>query len=250
MKDYSQFQEQPAILEAFGYRAGDDGVVATDEVLTNTRFLDIGAWHPTDKSNSRALIELGWSGVLFEPTPGNMINLLRCCTACGEIPKVTVIHKNGSLTLEYEPWGMRHGMKCDCGTSLPRYGANEALNFIQAAVDTVPGMMELWVSDDAISTNSAEEHERWEKVGGYFGRVMVPVITLEQIAAQFGGFDMWNIDAEGHSAELFLQALQLGYRPRVFCVEHDGRTTELLNAATREGYKATLVNSTNLVVVR
>ena len=33
------------------------------------RLLDIGAYHPTVFSNSRALIELGWSGVLVEPSP-------------------------------------------------------------------------------------------------------------------------------------------------------------------------------------
>ncbi len=40
------------------------------------RFLDIGAWHPTDKSNTRALYELGWAGVMIEPSPGPLLNLL------------------------------------------------------------------------------------------------------------------------------------------------------------------------------
>jgi FkbM family methyltransferase len=34
------------------------------------RFLDIGAWHATDKSNTRALYERGWVGTLVEPSPG------------------------------------------------------------------------------------------------------------------------------------------------------------------------------------
>jgi FkbM family methyltransferase len=34
------------------------------------RFLDIGAWNAIDKSNTRALFERGWTGVLVEPSPG------------------------------------------------------------------------------------------------------------------------------------------------------------------------------------
>lgn len=53
---YSQSEEEKYILEFFkGKPAG--------------RLLEIGAYHPTVFSNSRALIELGWSGVLVEPSP-------------------------------------------------------------------------------------------------------------------------------------------------------------------------------------
>ncbi len=41
------------------------------------RFLDIGAYHPTDKSNTRALYESGWTGVLIEPSPMCVRNLVR-----------------------------------------------------------------------------------------------------------------------------------------------------------------------------
>lgn len=34
------------------------------------RFLDIGAFHPTALSNTRALYERGWDGVVVEPSPG------------------------------------------------------------------------------------------------------------------------------------------------------------------------------------
>lgn len=249
LKDHSQFGEQAAILDAFGWNA-DATVFDDTRGTTNRRLLDIGAWHPTDKSNSRALIELGWQAVLIEPTPGNMINMLRCCSACGDVPQWDVQHFLHGVKTIYEPWGERKNPNCPYCADAVRYGFNQQLTLIQAAVGTVPGIIQLWVSDDAISTSSATEHERWKEVGGYYGKIMIPAITLEMIATQFGGFDFWNIDAEGQSAELFLQALQQGYRPRCFCVEHDGRTTELLNVATAEGYMATLVNSTNIVVVR
>lgn len=53
---YSQGREQDFILEYFYNR-------------TDGRLLDIGAYHPTVFSNTRALIELGWSGVLVEASP-------------------------------------------------------------------------------------------------------------------------------------------------------------------------------------
>jgi FkbM family methyltransferase len=40
------------------------------------RFLDIGAWNAIDKSNTRALYERGWTGVLVEPSPGPFANCL------------------------------------------------------------------------------------------------------------------------------------------------------------------------------
>ena len=54
MKDYSQFGEQEQILAVF---AG----------LPPGRFLDIGAFDGETYSNSRALYELGWGGVVVEP---------------------------------------------------------------------------------------------------------------------------------------------------------------------------------------
>ena len=67
VKDYSQFGEQAAIL------AGVERTCGADK---NPRFLDIGAWHPFQFSNTRALYEMGWGGVMIEPSPGPMLNLI------------------------------------------------------------------------------------------------------------------------------------------------------------------------------
>jgi len=40
-------------------------------------FLDIGAWHPKQFSNTRALYEKGWRGVMIEPSPIPFDSLLR-----------------------------------------------------------------------------------------------------------------------------------------------------------------------------
>ena len=62
MKNYSQHGEQAHILKFFGDFKG--------------RFLDIGAFDGVTGSNTRALVELGWSGVSIEANPENFQLLL------------------------------------------------------------------------------------------------------------------------------------------------------------------------------
>ena len=62
MKCYSQNDEQDVILEFFQGRTG--------------KFLDIGAYNGVDLSNTRALVELGWSGIMVEPNPYNLVPLI------------------------------------------------------------------------------------------------------------------------------------------------------------------------------
>ncbi len=194
---YSQGEEERYILQAFENREG-----------CQRRLLDIGAYHPTCFSNTRALYELGWSGVMIEPSPGPMLALLEA------------------------------------------YGTDERITLIQAAMAKLPGLVSLHVSDDAVSTSSETEFDRWKDAAKFRGSIMVPAITWGDIANQWGGFDFANIDAEGSSAELFLEMLELKLYPTCVCMEFDGRLQEILSAATAREYRAVLVNGTNCVVVR
>jgi FkbM family methyltransferase len=65
MTDYSQAGEQGAVLKAF------------KDCQEPGRFLEIGAWHPTEFSNVRALYESGWRGVSIEPSPLALASLLK-----------------------------------------------------------------------------------------------------------------------------------------------------------------------------
>lgn len=63
---HSQNDEERAILAFFAnQRTG--------------RFLDIGAYDGVRLSNTRALLEQGWSGVLVEPSALNLVNLAKNC---------------------------------------------------------------------------------------------------------------------------------------------------------------------------
>ncbi len=205
MNNYSQYGEQDAVLAAFGFDPDGHGH-GPDKA--DCRFLDIGAYHPTDKSNTRALYELGWSGVMIEPAPGPMHALLK------------------------------------------EYGNEPRITLIQAAVAHESGIVPMWISDDAVSTTEDSQHEVWKDAGGYFGRLYVPTITLEQISNQFGGFDFINLDVEGRSVDLFVRACALGWEPRAWCVEHDNRLAELLSMATEKGYMATMTNGCNVALVK
>lgn len=71
---YSQYNEESLILS---------------QVPETGRFLDIGAFHPTCFSNTRALFERGWSGVMVEPSPGPFRALL---DAYGKEPRIKLIN--------------------------------------------------------------------------------------------------------------------------------------------------------------
>jgi len=81
VKDYSQENEQHHILNACPQEYG--------------KFLDLGAWNPFDNSNTRALFERGWSGVMLEPSPGPLANIL---AEYGSCERVTVYGKAIALT--------------------------------------------------------------------------------------------------------------------------------------------------------
>lgn len=198
MKIYSQYDEQKHILDAFS-------VNGNVEVGS---FLETGAWHPTDKSNTRALVELGWSGVMLEPSPGPLLNLLS------------------------------------------EYSGNDRITLVSACMGLEPGIVKMMVTDDAVSSSDRHQYDVWKDATTFRGALHVPVLTWADITNRWGGFQFISIDAEGISADLFLGMLAAGLQPTCVCVEHDGRSDELMSAATPEHYNVVYGNGTNLVLVR
>lgn len=175
------------------------------------RLLDIGAWHPKTFSNSRMLIEAGWEAMLVEFSPKPIRDLVE------------------------------------------EYANHPGVKVLQAAVTVVDGGMAAYdVTDDGLSTCSAEHKEKWEKDGGYFGKLWVSQIPIRQLLEQFGGgFDFVSIDTEGTSVDLARYYLGvLGQLPLVMCVEHDGRSVELMEVAQERGYRMVHMNGTNVVLSR
>ena len=194
---YSQNAEERAILAACPESTG--------------RFLDIGAWNAICMSNTRALFEQGWGGVLVEPSP---LPFAKIQAEYADVPdRITVI--NAAVGIE--------------------------------DVESV----EMWITEDAVSTSDETAHHRWRNTAKYESeRMTVSVITLERLFAEHGEFDFINIDTEGSSVDLCLRLLTLGYRPRCICVEHDERVVEVLGVANAAGYVCSYASGENLVLVK
>ncbi len=197
MTTYTQRDEQRYILEAC-------------KDAPRRRLLDIGAWHPTDKSNSRALIEQGWDAVLIEPSPGPV----------------------RSLVQGYKDWNS------------PVEGGQKII-VLCAAVGLEAGIVTLQITDDAVST--AHVTDQWRESGGYLGAMTISVVTLKQIFDWYGDFDFVSIDTEGTSVDLFKQLLSFEMFPRCIVVEHDSRFVELSQAAQARGYSMVYESEENRV---
>ena len=132
---------------------GEDQIIAAEFLRQESAhrfFLDIGAWHPTIFSNTRLLIEQGWSGVIIEPSPGPFMNLMRACLKCGDVPIEQ--HMQGPDGITPIPADL-----CGkCGSI--RYGsAIDRLILILAGVSLEPGLVWLNATNDALSTSSEAE---------------------------------------------------------------------------------------------
>ncbi len=209
---YSQGEEERYILEAFA-----------DNVLGRPigRFLDLGGYNPKDNSNTRALVELGWAGVIVEPSPGAMMSLLR---EYGDEERITLINAAVGLA----PRLAKMHITDDALSTLNE----EHLERCKAAGYTFYGTF-------LVPQLTLE-------------RIFMEVGNV---------FDLVSIDIEGGSADLFEQylgmltehpahAFKVAPPPRCFTVEHDGRWRELELAAEARGYQKVMQNGENIVLVR
>ena len=91
---YSQHDEEKVILEVLG--AGEPGVL-----------YDIGAWEGLQFSNSRALLEKGWSGVMVEPSPSAFVGLMKNTEVFGDRVKLVnvALAENAMVRKFYDAGG-------------------------------------------------------------------------------------------------------------------------------------------------
>lgn len=211
MTDYTQTGEQAAILNIFGYAPTGEVDLESPYGPNRKRFLDIGAWNPKAFSMTRALFELGWGSSEFR-----------------------------SVMFEPSPGPLRDLVK--------EYGLSDRVTVVGSAVTVQPGLVELLITDDAVSCHPDSEGAKiWSKDGGFFGKMLAPGFTVQDIFNQFGAFDFVSIDTEGTSVNLFAEMLRVGFRPGGFCVEHNDRFVELASYAQDFGYAQVLLNGCNAV---
>lgn len=195
---YSQFAEDKVFVPLF------DGQVG--------RFLDVGAWDPKSLSNTRALWELGWSGVIVEPSPAPFLAQLR---EYGNDPRVTLIH--AAVGSE------RHLAEFWCTDD--------------AVSTTEREQFDKW-----------KQHAAFH--GKFFVPVITIEDVFNQFGSP--GFDFVNLDVEGRSVDLLHVLLATEAYPKVICVEHDGREGEVLELGCSKGYGVPPggKNGTNIILAR
>lgn len=195
---FSQNAEDTAILQAC---AGLPSALQ--------RFLDIGAYHPKYLSNTRALYEAGWSGVMIEPLSA------RLTVPSADMPDRPELVGMASLVEEY--------------------GTDPRIDLIQCAIACEPGLRHMHI-DGGGGTTSSLDSKRVR--GEIIGSPWVPCLTLQQILTQFGAnFGFVSIDAEGKSIELALNLLSITNAIHCICVEYDADNLGLLSQMTRNGYQ-------------
>ena len=133
---------------------------------------------------------------------------------------------------------------------IDEYGKVSRVTVVQGAIGMNHGLVDLHSSDDAVTTSSDAMYERWGGTLQFNGKLTAAIITLEDIAAQFGAFDFVSIDTEGTSFDLFRRAMELGWRPLCVCCESDDRPNEMQSMAYGYGYRRVFKSDENGVFVR
>lgn len=226
MKDYSQYGEQKYILEALGVYEGQPA-------YPPPRLLEIGAFDPFAMSNSRALIELGWSAVMFEPSPGPLKSLVK---EYGNNPKVTVVGcavnlKGGFLELRITDDAVTADAE-----NLAHLKKWEGYGFYGTMTTRAVSLVDVlcrWGPFDFVSIDT-----EGTSVDLFAAMVRMFELTIPELEHALG--------AEGTT-----QFRRIDTKPRCVVVEHDNRWDEMRKAAEQGGYRLMhdpKENGTNVVL--
>lgn len=207
MKSYSQNHEDIFIKNYFGLYTGT--------------LLEIGANDGVTLSNSKLLIDIGWSAVLVEP--GSIFDILH------------TLHEGN------------HKVKC-LNYAIGVWSGEMTLH--ESGCHVVGGK-----DTGLVSSLDFEETERWRNNGVFFTEKTVPVKTISQMIADTGinKFDFISIDAEGFDWEILQQIDLKAVDCKCLCIEHNSLSyLELLFTEYCEGYgmKLAVKNNENLIFIK
>jgi FkbM family methyltransferase len=193
---YSQDDEEKFILECFGEEKG--------------YFLDIGAAGGIRFSNTRALVERGWRGIMVEPSPKQFLELFE------------VYKDNPEIVL------LNAALACSASPEKFYFSPETVVNTINREVK--------------------EEWSRSFKYWSWFIFTM-PVTLFVGTMVKFN-VDFVSIDAEGESWAIAIELMNLGCRPKMFVVEHDHLQERGEAVFGSRGYKKIHTTGNNTIWTR
>lgn len=174
--------------------------------------LEIGAYGPVHLSNSRLLIEAGWSATLIEFSPSPVNSLLR---EYGTREDIRIVQ--AAITADEQP-------------ALPFTISEDALS-----------------TNDAESESKWRDIAKF--YGRLYVPTLSVRALCDRF---FGSerFHFASIDTEGSSVPIAIAIMDSDWRPEVLCCEYDQQLPYLLTRAQKWGYKAVHTNSTNCILSR
>lgn len=198
MKNYSQNgTEQEVILDYFSNKK--DG-----------KFLEIGAFDPFLFSNTRALVEMGWSGVMVEPDKVCMDRLKK------------EYSNNNKITLIEKAIAEHNGQ-------IEFYSSNG-----DAVGTTNLDHVELWSSAVNFNKIVVESLSMFE-----FLKTHGQDVDFLNIDVESTNIDLFNLIPDS-----FFEKLQL------FCIEHNNKEEYILEKLYKFGFKELLFNPENLILCK
>ena len=178
------------------------------------RFLDVGAYSPTTFSNTRILVEDGWSGVYVEPAPGNFNRFL------------VEYHDNEKMTL--------------VNAAIARDSA--VIDFWDSGGDalstSVPDHVHKW----------SVGHIKFRR---YLIKTMTMTELLDAVNIDHDPVSVLSLDVEAMNFELFnLIPFERMTDLKVVVVEHDGHQDMMAELVAPFGFKRHHFNGENIIFVR
>ena len=176
------------------------------------RFWDIGAFDGERFSNTRALLDSGWEGILVEP---GLEAFGALHANLGNHPRASLVH---AAVVPSQPTG------------------------------SYARLAKFWPNPATFSTTTQDNVDKFIHEG--FGSpYWTAAITIADLAFHFpGSVEVLSIDTEGTSVDLLLD-LPPTLRPRVIAVEHDGRQATVDTWAKLRGYRSVMRNEENIILV-
>lgn len=178
---------------------------------TTGRFIDIGAYDVFRFSNTRALYERGWSGVLVEPSPSNYKAI---ADHYKDEPGIEVLNVAVGLT---------SGM----------------IDFYESDGDAVS------TSDIDHMNKWGNAGVKYTKI--QVGQTSV----TEFMDRYFKNADFLSIDTEATNLELFNNIPEYVFQMvKMICIEHDGRYPEVSERLQPFGFKTIYLNAENIILAK